>query len=68
MTQERAKEISEIIDWESGGCLISGNKRPLNPPVTIDERNEIVAVWKTMPGHSCFHDAVRRIANGISGT
>jgi hypothetical protein len=30
-------------------------------PYTACERNEIMQLWATMPGYTCFHDAVRRI-------
>ena len=57
ITPERAREISYEInqDWT------------MNPvhrfkPYTADERQEIMRLWTTMPGHTCFHDAVSRLA------
>jgi hypothetical protein len=56
MTPERAKEISYEIDQE-------WTMNPVHKfsPYTACERNEIMQLWATMPGYTCFHDAVRRI-------
>lgn len=54
MTRERAEEIRRAI-WDSHGW--DGVETP-------EERKEIVKVWETMPGWTCFYDAVERIAKG----
>ena len=51
MRLERLKEIQQKLvssgGWDNG-C-------------TPDERKEIVAFWRGMPGYTCFHDAVNRM-------
>ena len=64
MTQERANELLALIRWESGGCLFQDKKAPPYPEMTPEERAEVKAKWDTMPGHTCFHDAVLRIYKG----
>jgi len=32
--------------------------------MTLDERRELLAVWKTMPGHTAFVDVLNRVATG----
>jgi hypothetical protein len=56
ITPERAREISYEINQE-------WTMNPVHKyvPYTADERQEIMRLWKTMPGHTCFHDAVLRI-------
>lgn len=56
VTQERAREI-----WRTKSSF--GQMH-----VTPAEDAYIRKVWSIMPGHTCFADAVLRIANGqISG-
>jgi len=52
MTPERAKEILDSAnDW--GGY---------QDEPTLEERNEIKKVWDTLPGWTCFNDALIAIA------
>lgn len=53
MTPERAREIAESIHAAQGW---GGEYTP-------HERAEIVGVWNTLPGWTCFFDAVQHIAN-----
>ena len=31
-------------------------------PETAEERREVLAMWNTMPGYTCYYDALNRIA------
>lgn len=64
MTPERAKQILELCRYANGGCLQVGAKKPDHPPKTWAEHDEIVAVWKTMPGYCSEYDAINSIAKG----
>lgn len=55
MTKERADEI-----LKSGNASF-GNYRKY---MTESEIAEINALWNTMPGHTCFYDAICRIYQG----
>jgi len=52
MTPKRAREILDSMS--PFGAM----------DYTEEEHREITAVWDTMPGHTCFFDAVVRIAKG----
>lgn len=56
MSPERAKEI-----WQT--------RSPFGElAVTLAEREFVRGIWKQMPGHFCFVDALLAIANGqVSG-
>ena len=56
MTAERAKEILKL------GAQYSN----YSDKMTEAEYREVMALWVTMPGHTCFYDALCRIANGIA--
>lgn len=61
MTQERAKEILEGIartpfSWQ--------NSAGVNALFRPGERAEVMKKWDTMPGYTCFADALMRIARG----
>lgn len=60
ISPERAEEIRQVILWKGGGCLGVGSKCPYEPE-TKEEKAEIMALWNTMPGHTCYYDAVCRI-------
>lgn len=58
MTPERAAEI--IRDAKAMADYGPWSDQ-LSNVMTTDERAEIIAVWKKMPGHTCFVDALHRI-------
>lgn len=64
MTPERAKELLELISWHISGFLVE--KKPSFPEITPFERSEVVRVWDTMGGNTCFEDALKRFANGTA--
>ena len=54
MNSERAIEI-----------LIAGSRYcNWHQICTKEENEEIKAIWRTMPGHTCWYDALCRIAQG----
>lgn len=61
MTPERANEI--IKEAQSGAAGAPWSDR-LDKVMTKEERKEVNQVWDTLPGHTCFVDALYRIANG----
>lgn len=61
MTQERA---NEIIAQAKAKAVHGPWCDQLDKVMLPGERAEIVKVWKTMPGHTCFVDALYRIARG----
>lgn len=63
MTNERAEEIMANINFLGGGVLGFGAKTPY-PKETPEEKQEIMAKWRSMPGWTCYYDAVNRIAKG----
>ena len=40
-----------------------GNKKPSFPVQTKKERENVIRLWDTMPGYTCYMDALYRIAN-----
>lgn len=66
MTPERALELIELYKWKNGGCIIIGNKKPDVEPESESERREIIDLWDTMPGYTCYNDALYRIVNNES--
>ena len=36
------------------------------PEITKEERNEVIELWKTMPGNTCFADALARMSEILS--
>lgn len=61
MTPERAKEI---IKQAQDKANVGPWSDQIEKVITKEERNEVNKVWETMPGHTCFVDALYRIANG----
>ena len=68
MTPERA---SYILDTELlGGSFRRAYRQSCDGPwtrtypdgITPDEHAAVVELWRTMPGWTCYADAVRRIA------
>ena len=59
MTQERATEIVASIHSSRSGWD-SDTRKWFKP----GEREEVVKKWNTMPGHTCFADALYAIAMG----
>ena len=60
MTPTRAREI---YDAARAQATCGPWSDQLDNVMTPDERREIVAVWETMPGNSCFVDALFRVMN-----
>lgn len=61
MTSERAKEIIKAA--QKGAVGVPWVDR-LDKIMTEAERKEVNQVWDTLPGNTCFVDALYRIANG----
>jgi hypothetical protein len=59
MTPERALQILHVIEQRSGM-----NRKQKYLPETKEEREEIMEVWRNMPKHTCYYDAVVRIVKG----
>lgn len=62
MTKERALEIlSEIgktrFGWQS-------KKETIDEIIGMQDHQEIMEKWRTMPGWTCYADALNRIARG----
>lgn len=63
MTPERATEIiAQAKAHVTFGPWSDAIDRVMQP----GERDDVVTVWKTMPGHTCFVDALIRISNGAN--
>jgi hypothetical protein len=54
MTPERAREIIQL-----GSRWVEYSKH-----MTDEEKKFVVEKWDTMPGYTCFYDALVRIAKG----
>lgn len=54
MTQERAEEIRQL-----GSMYCNWSKY-----CTRDEYNYVTSIWNTMPGYTCWYDALLRICKG----
>lgn len=61
MTPSRAKEIIESAQ-EKSTCGPWSDQ--LDKVMSAVERADVIEVWNTLPGDSCFVDALYRIANG----
>lgn len=61
MTAERAREI---FDHARQRATVGPWSDQLDKVMTPDERHEIKQLWATMPGHTCFVDALFRVMNG----
>jgi len=61
VTPERATEIIQQARERAGHGPWSDQ---LQHVMTLDERRELLAVWKTMPGHTAFVDVLNRVATG----
>lgn len=64
MTRERATQLLELYRWKHFGCLLSNGIKPDIAPETVLERQEVIDLWDTMPGYTCYNDALTRIAKG----
>lgn len=58
MTPERA---TEIIAQAKATAKHGPWSDQLSNVMTVDERSAVVEVWQTLPGSSCFADALLRI-------
>lgn len=64
MTPERAQEIiAQARNTGGAFCMWSDNIEKVMRP---GERDEVRKVWDTMPGYTCFVDALNRIAAGAA--
>lgn len=59
MTQQRA---SAIIEEAKNKTEFGPWSDQLTKVMTREERLEVNRVWDTMPGHTCFIDALFRVA------
>lgn len=57
MTKQRASEV----------LAIGSNYGEYRKHMTETEISEVIALWNTMPGYTCFADAIIRIAKGTIG-
>ena len=57
MTPERAKEITAEI-WNNNPL----GQHSVRQSITPEEEKEIIRTWKTIPGNTCFYDAVLAIS------
>ena len=65
MTPARATEIIR----DAKALAIHGPwSDQLSNVMTADERAEIITVWRTMPGYTCFVDALLRIERNEHAT
>ena len=64
MTSERA---AEIIEQAQGRATFGPWSDQLDKVMTAEERAEVIRFWETMPGYTCFVDALFRIKQGIPG-
>lgn len=62
MTAERA---AEIIEQAKRKAIYGPWSDQLDKVMTPDERADILRKWETMPGHTCFVDALLRIKNNL---
>lgn len=68
MTPERAKELIESTFFGElpfafvPNGSVNGNYPVMEHGITVAEWGHVKALWKTMPGHTCFNDALIRIA------
>jgi hypothetical protein len=70
MTKERAKELMDLSSFGEFpyAYVPYGSMNDQYPVksngITRQEHEYVVALWKTMPGYTCFANAVNRIAKG----
>ena len=62
ISQERAKEIRALRNWQNGGVL-GGNPKPDIPEMTDAENEAIRELWKTLDGSSCWMSALHLLCN-----
>jgi len=60
MTSDRAKEI---IQQAKKLANVGPWSDQLDKVMTKEERDEVNKVWETMPGYTCFVDALYHIIN-----
>ncbi len=61
MTRERAAEVVRLAQERAGWLPWS---EMLKYILTNDENAEVMRKWDTMPGNTCFVDALLRFRNG----
>ncbi len=61
MTAQRA---AEIIKQAQAAARFGPWVDQLRTVMTKEERGQVMRVWDEMPGHTCFADALLRIARG----
>ena len=64
MTSERA---AQIIEQAQARAIHGPWSDQLDKVMTAEERAEVLQLWRTMPGYTCFVDALLRIKQGIPG-
>jgi len=61
MTAERA---AEIVQQAQATAKYGPWSDQLDKVMSKAERDHVIALWNTMPGYTCFVDALLRIRNG----
>ncbi len=62
MTSERA---AEIIQQAKAKAIHGPWSDQLDKVMTREERAAVLVKWETMPGHTCFVDALLRIKDNL---
>jgi hypothetical protein len=60
VTPQRANEIIEAARTRA---TVGPWSDQLQHVMTIDERRDLLAMWRRMPGNTCFVDVLTRVAN-----
>lgn len=58
----KPQRATEIIEKAKAAATIGPWSDQIQRFMTPDERRDLVNVWKTMPGHTCFVDVLEKIA------
>ena len=62
ISAERAADLVRLSKWKSGGVL-AGQARPLVSGVAPEEGAVIQKFWATLPGSSCWFDAITYLSS-----
>lgn len=62
ISAERAADLALFSKWKSGGVL-AGQQRPSVSEVTPEEEVVIQKFWATLPGSSCWFDAITYLSS-----
>lgn len=59
----RANDIRRLKHWEHGMCGCLNALKPEVPQVTPEEDSVIRALWETLPGHTCWMNALSMLCS-----